>query len=66
VIAGLGIGMASTVMFDAEIKAGMLVPLLRGYTLATVDVHAVFPGGPRPSLKVRALVDFLVQELNKN
>jgi DNA-binding transcriptional LysR family regulator len=66
VMAGLGIGMASTVMFDAEIKAGMLVPLLRGYTLATVDVHAVFPGGQRPSLKVRALVDFLAQELNKN
>jgi DNA-binding transcriptional LysR family regulator len=66
VIAGLGIGMASTVMFDAEIKAGALVPLLSGYKLATVDVHAVFPGGPRPSIKVRALVDFLVQELNKN
>jgi DNA-binding transcriptional LysR family regulator len=65
VMAGLGIGMASTVMFDAEIKAGMLVPLLRGYTLATVDVHAVFPGGPRPSLKVRALVDFLAQELKQ-
>jgi DNA-binding transcriptional LysR family regulator len=65
VMAGLGIGMASTVMFDAEIKAGALVPLLRGYTLATVDVHAVFPSGPRPSLKVRALVDFLVQELKQ-
>jgi DNA-binding transcriptional LysR family regulator len=65
VMAGLGIGMASTVMFDADIKAGGLVPLLRGYKLATVDVHAVFPGGPRPSLKVRALVDFLVQELKQ-
>jgi len=63
VMAGLGIALASTVMFKAELKAGALVPLLRGYTLAPVDVHAVFPGGPRPSLKVRALVDFLVQEL---
>jgi hypothetical protein len=43
--------------------AGMLVPLLRGYKLSPVDVHAIFPGGPRPSAKVRALVDFLVQEL---
>jgi hypothetical protein len=46
-----------------EVKAGMLVPLLRGYKLSTIDVHAIFPGGPRPSTKVRALVDFLVQEL---
>jgi DNA-binding transcriptional LysR family regulator len=66
VMAGLGIALASTVMFKAELKAGVLVPLLRGYTLAPVEVHAVFPGGPRPSLKVRALVDFLVQELNRS
>jgi DNA-binding transcriptional LysR family regulator len=62
-MAGLGIAMASTVMCAAEIKAGTLVPLLRGYKLEPVDVHAVFPGGPRPSTKVRALVDFLAQEL---
>jgi DNA-binding transcriptional LysR family regulator len=63
VVAGLGIAMASTVMAGAEIKAGSLVPLLRRYKLSPVDLHAVFPGGPRPSTKVRALVDFLVQEL---
>ena len=63
IIAGLGIAMASTAMVGPEIKAGTLVPLLRGYKLPTVDVHAVFPGGPRPSAKVRALVDFLIREL---
>jgi DNA-binding transcriptional LysR family regulator len=63
VMAGLGIAMASTVMCGAEVKAGSLVPLLRAYKLAPVEVHAVFPGGPRPSTKVRALVDFLVREL---
>jgi hypothetical protein len=26
-------------------------------------VYAVFPAGPRPSTKVRALVDFLAEEL---
>ena len=62
-MAGLGIGMASTVMCAAEVKAGTLVPLLRAYKLEPVEVHAVFPGGPRPSTKVRALVDFLAQEL---
>lgn len=63
VVAGLGIAIASTVMCGAEIKAGALVPLLRAYKLEPVDVHAVFPGGPRPSTKVRAFVDFLAQEL---
>jgi DNA-binding transcriptional LysR family regulator len=63
VMAGLGVAMASTIMFAAEVKAGQLVPLLRAYKLEPVKVHAVFPGGPRPSTKVRALVDFLVQEL---
>ncbi len=53
----------ATVMVDEEIKAGALVPLLRAYKLPSVDVHAVFPGGPRPSAKVRALVDYLVAEL---
>jgi DNA-binding transcriptional LysR family regulator len=55
--------MASTVMAGPEVKTGALVPLLRSYKLATVDVHAVFPGGPRLSTKVRTLVDFLVEEL---
>lgn len=62
-MAGLGIAMVSTVMAGPEVKAGTLVALLRSYKLPTVDVHAVFPGGPRPSTKVRALVDFLTQEL---
>ena len=55
--------MVSTAMAGPEIKAGALVLLLRGYKLTAVDVHAVFPGGPRPSAKVRALVDFLAAEL---
>ena len=63
VMAGLGIAMVSTVMAGAEVKAGALAPLLRGYKLSPVDVDAVFPGGPRPSAKVRALVDYLAEEL---
>jgi DNA-binding transcriptional LysR family regulator len=63
VMSGLGVAMVSTVMAGPEMKAGALVPLLRSYRLTPVDVHAVFPGGPRPSTKVRALVDFLAQDL---
>ncbi len=62
-LAGLGISWASAVMAGPEIKSGALVQLLKGYKLPSIDVHAVFPGGPRPSAKVRALVDYLVQEL---
>jgi DNA-binding transcriptional LysR family regulator len=54
--------MASTVMAGPEVKAGSLIPLLRGYRLEPVGVHAIFPAGRRPSAKVRALIDFLVQE----
>jgi DNA-binding transcriptional LysR family regulator len=63
VMAGLGLAMVSTVMAGPEVKAGLLVQVLRGYKLPSVDVHAVFPGGPRPSAKVRALVDHLAAEL---
>jgi hypothetical protein len=31
-----------------------------------VDVHAVFPSGPRPSTKVRAFVDFLAERLRES
>ncbi|MCK1389993.1 LysR family transcriptional regulator [Bradyrhizobium sp. 1] len=63
VLAGLGIAMTSPVMAGREIESGALVPLLKSYKLAPVDVYAVFPAGPRPSTKVRALVDFLAEEL---
>jgi DNA-binding transcriptional LysR family regulator len=62
-VAGLGIAMASATAASAELKAKMLVPLLRDYALERTEVHAVFPGGPRPSAKVRAFVDFLANEL---
>jgi DNA-binding transcriptional LysR family regulator len=58
-LAGLGIVQASSAMCGAELQSGALVSLLTDYTLEPVDVHAVFPGGPRPSAKVRTFADYL-------
>lgn len=57
--AGLGIAIASDVMCCADLAAGTLLHLLPDYALASTPVHAVFPGGPRPSRKVTALVEHL-------
>jgi len=59
VMGGLGIAQASAAMCDAELRSGMLVALLSDYGLEPVEVHAVMPGGPRTSQKVRAFTDFL-------
>jgi DNA-binding transcriptional LysR family regulator len=56
---------ASATVSKYCIKAGLLVPLRLPYKIEPVDVHAVFPGGPRPSTKVRAFIDFLIQELRQ-
>jgi DNA-binding transcriptional LysR family regulator len=52
-------------MCGPELKTKQLLPLLCDYTMDPVDVHAVFPGGPRPSSKVRAFVDFLAERLKE-
>lgn len=64
-LAGLGIAIATNLMAAPDIKSGNLVRLLKGYSLEPVEVHAVFPGGPRPSQKVRTLVDYLATTLRR-
>ncbi len=61
--AGLGLAVASAWMCRAELDMGALIQVLRDYTLEPIDVHAVFPGGPHPSAKLRALVDHLAAVL---
>jgi DNA-binding transcriptional LysR family regulator len=61
--AGLGIALASRWMCRAEVEAGELVAVLSGYRLDSVELHAVYPGGRRPSLKARAFSDYLAVEL---
>lgn len=64
VVAGLGIAIGTRVMAGEELRDGRLVQLLDGYGLAPAEVHAVFPGGRKPSAKVRAIVDHLAGALD--
>ena len=61
--AGLGIALASRWMCRAELEAGELGAILSNYQLDWVELHAVYPGGRRPSLKVRAFSDYLAAQL---
>ena len=61
--AGLGVALASRWMCRAELEAGELVTILSNYQLDGIELHAVYPGGPRPSLKVRAFSDYLAAQL---
>ncbi|MHC2337580.1 LysR family transcriptional regulator [Bradyrhizobium sp. USDA 4454] len=65
-INGLGIAMMTSTACQKELKSGELVRLLRGYSLEPIEVHAVFPAGPRPSPKVRAFLAFLESELERS
>jgi DNA-binding transcriptional LysR family regulator len=62
-VAGLGIALATRVMAGAELRTGQLAQLLEPYRLDAAEVYAVFPAGPRPSAKVRAIVDHLEASL---
>jgi DNA-binding transcriptional LysR family regulator len=61
--AGLGIALASRWMCRAELEAGELVAILTDHQLDGVELHAVYPGGRRPSLKVRAFSDYFAAQL---
>jgi DNA-binding transcriptional LysR family regulator len=64
--AGLGIAVASRWMCRTELEAGDVVSILSDYQLDWVELHAVYPGGRRPSLKVRAISDYLAAQLMHN
>ena len=50
-------------MCRAELEAGELVAILSNYQLDGVELHAVYPGGRRPSLKANTFSDYLAAEL---
>ena len=50
-------------MCRAELEAGDLVATLSEYQLDWIEVHAVYPGGRRLPLKVRAFSDYFAAKL---
>jgi DNA-binding transcriptional LysR family regulator len=61
--AGFGIALASRWMCRTELEARELVAILSNYQLAWLELHAVYPSGRRPSLKVRAFSDYFAAQL---
>jgi len=61
--AGLGIAVASRWMCRAELQTGELVSILSDYQLESIELHAVYPAGRRPSVKVRGFSDYLAAKL---
>jgi len=59
ILAGLGIGMGSRLMFAPELAAGTVRPVLADWGLPAVDVWAMFPAGRKSSRRARAFVDWL-------
>lgn len=64
--AGLGIAITAEGALRDDFATGAVVQVLGDYALSPVEVHAVFPAGPRPSAKVRALVDHMIANTPSN
>ena len=58
--AGLGITQVPSFVAGTHLKQGRLVPLLVGFEAPPIPLQAVYPPGRHLAMKVRALVDFLV------
>jgi DNA-binding transcriptional LysR family regulator len=65
-VAGMGISLGTRVMAGEELRTGRLTQLLEPYRLDPAEVYAVFPAGPKPSAKVRAILDHLATYLGGN
>ena len=65
-LAGQGVTQLSLFRIRPDIKAGRLVPMLEAYNPGDVEeVHVVYVGhGGRLPARVRALIDFLAEEVD--
>ncbi|MBV6823119.1 LysR family transcriptional regulator [Pseudomonas sp. PD9R] len=65
-IAGLGILQAPLSACGADLEAGRLVRLLPDYDAGFVPIYAVMPSSSWIPQKTRVMVDFLVEEFQRN
>jgi DNA-binding transcriptional LysR family regulator len=61
--AGLGVSLVPRVYVQADLEIGALRQVLTDWTPVETDVYVVYPSRRHMVAKVRALVDFLVEEL---
>ncbi|MCY1341691.1 HTH-type transcriptional regulator DmlR [compost metagenome] len=53
-----------TLVASADLLAGRLVPVLTDYSLTSFNFSAVYPATQRRALKVRSLIEFLVERIS--
>jgi len=58
---GAGIAVLPTFFCAEAIRAGLLSPVLDGWTLGRSDIHVVYPGSRHLSARVRLFVDALIE-----
>ncbi|MGZ9719721.1 LysR family transcriptional regulator [Rhizobium miluonense] len=61
VLAERGIGALFAAVCGREIADGRLVPVLPSYEFRRVDVHAIYPPGPRPAARTKAFLALLAE-----
>ncbi|WP_454855297.1 LysR substrate-binding domain-containing protein [Rhizobium binxianense] len=63
VLAGMGLTIASEWMFSRELVSGAVRAVLTDWTIAPIDLWAIFPTGRVASAKARALADFVEERM---
>lgn len=64
VLGGLGIAVIPAFAFRDEIETGSVRVLLKGYQPRQLPMHAVYPSRRLVPLKVRAIIEYLADELS--
>ena len=62
-INGLGVAFSPTLLMNASVRAGALVPVLPEWSSPEIPIHAVFPSQRYLAPKVRFFIDYLVKHL---
>ena len=62
--AGLGLALGSEWMFAPELLSGEVESVLQDWTIADIDLWAVFPSGRLPAAKARAFADFVAAKVS--